>query len=320
MIYNILIIILLVIVKAIFSAGDTALMYVNKAKISQLSKRDKKAKKMKTLINENTKFYGVIELAITLIELLASAFAAETFVKQFMHDFIVMNIDYEVSEILAILIVTVILSYVLLIFGGILPRKIARNNPEKVAFKIVNLLWFLSKLTYPFEKLITGTTNIVSKIFKIPDKPKENLTEKEIKLIIREGKEQGIIEKVEKDILFNTLKFNEISVKQITTPKEKVDMIEISEDKEKVMNKIKKYKFTRIPIYKDRKDNILGMLNIKDIILQCNLNEKFTINFENVIRPIIKVNESEKISTIFKQMQANSQSIAIVIDSNRLTI
>lgn len=310
--YNILVILILVVIKAIFSAGDTAITYINKAKVSQKSKTDKKSQKIKILAENNAKFYGTLEVGITLMELLATAFAAETFVKQLMGQILGLNIEYKIAELLAVVVVAVILSYVLLVFGGLIPKKIARNDPEKYAYKLVNILWIFSKINYPFEKIIDWSTKIFSEIFGISDNPKIKLTEKEIKLIIKEGKEQGIIAEIEKEILLNALKFDDILVKEIMIPKEKVEMINKADSEEKILDKIKKHKYTRIPIYNQNKNNIEGILNIKDLIMNQNPEEKLEIN--KTMRKPIFVRTNDKISIVFKEMQINSQAMVIVKD------
>lgn len=312
MFYSNVILLIIVFIKSIFSAADTALTYINKAKISQLSKTNKKAKKIKILIENNHKFYGIIEVVITMCELFVSTIAAEEYVNRLAFELNNISIASNIATGISIIIVTILLSYILLVFGAILPKKIARNNPEKTAFKIINVIWIVSKLNYPFEKLITFSINLFSKIFGIKENEKDKLTEKEIKMIILEGKEQGIVAKSEKDILFNALKFDDILVKKIMIPKEKIVFINIDDTKEKILENIKKYKLTRLPVFEKSKDNIVGILNVKDIAIQYAEQNKIELNLKKVIRNVMFVDQDEKISTIFKEMQVNRQAIAIV--------
>lgn len=318
--YNILILLVIVFIKSIFSAADTALTYVNKAKISQLSKTHKRARKIKILMEDKHKFYGVIEVVITMCELLASAIVAEVFIDKLAEKLNYFSISGSISLTLSVIIITIILSYILLVFGAILPKKIARNNPQKIAFAVVDIVWIVSKLNYPFEKLISFSTKIFSKIFRIKENEKDKLTEKEIKMIITEGHEQGVIAKLEKQILFNTLKFDDILVKNIMTPKDKIDFINIEEDKEKILQNIEKYKYTRIPVYETNKDNVIGIFNIKDVFLQYARNKKINLNLNSLIRKVMFVYNNQKISEVFRSMQANDQAIAIAIDNNKKVV
>lgn len=317
---KILILAIIVIVKAIFSAFETAITYVKKSKISQLSKTDKKAQRIKKLIKDSQKFYGIIEVVITMCELFATIFVAEDFIMQLNKKFKILQISHKDAKIISTVLVTLILSYILLIFGSILPKKSARNHPEQTAFRWVNLVWFISKINYPFEKIIVFSTKLFSKIFGIKDNVDEKLTEKEIKMIINEGHEQGIIAKSEKEIVFNALKYDDIIVKDIMITKEKSIFMNIVEDKEKIFEIIRKYKYTRIPVYEKNKDNIIGIFNVKDLAIEYAKNNNFTLNLRELLRQVLFVEKEQKISEVFKEMQLNNQAIAVAIDKNQKVI
>jgi len=311
---SVILLILLVCIKAIFSAADTAFIYVNKSKISQMSKTSKRAKRIKGLIQNSHRFFGAVEIVIVMCELFATIIAEAAFNSSLTLWLISLSISYNISKILAVIIIAVVLSYTLLLFGAILPKKIARNHPEKTAFILVNIVWFVSKLNIPFEKIISVSEKFFSKLFGIKNNPKDKITEKEIRMIIREGIDQGIITNSEKEILFNTLKFDNFMVKDVMIPKDKAHFINIADDKEKILEHIKKYKFTRIPVFKTSKDNVVGVLNIKDIILDYAEDKEVNWNLKTIMRDIMFVYENQKIEDIFKSMQINSQSIAIVVN------
>ncbi len=247
-----------------------------------------------------------------MCELLASAYAAEAFVTPLAKWFSELYIEPHVATILAIVIVTVILSYFLLIFGGILPKRIARNYPEKTAFRVVSIRWFVAFLNRPFEKIISSSTKFFSKLFHIANEPKEKLTEKEIKMIIREGKDQGVIDNVEKDIFFKALKFNDLHVKDIMLAKEKIDFINLEDSSDKILANIRKYNYTRMPVFQDTKDNVIGFINIKDFIIEYANKKRMNLNVKNYLRPISSVSTKEKVSDVFKRLQLEKQALAIV--------
>lgn len=320
MYFKIGIIATLVFIKAIFSAADTAFTYLNKIKISQKSKKDKKAKKIKIMIEDKNKLFGTIEVVIIMIELLATAYAAEEFTNPLIKEIIKLPIPYETAVGLAIIIVAILLSYVLLVFGGILPKQIARNNPEETAYRLINIVWLVSKLNKPFEWLVRRTTAIFKAIFGIQTDPKETLTEKEIKMIIRESKNQGVIDNLEKEILFNTLKLEDITIKQIMIPKEKVTFINIEDSKEEIAEKIKTYKYTRMPVYKETIDNIIGIFNIKDIALEYTKSNHIKLDINKFLRKVIVVSKNEKVAEVLRTMQLNEQHMVIVVDDKRKVV
>lgn len=317
---RILILILMIAMKAVLCASDTAFMYLNKAKISQESKKNRKAKKIKNMIENNHRFFGIIEVGITMIELFASAYAAEAFVTPLSIYLTTLGIEETMSLIVAIIIVTIILSYFLLIFGAVLPKRIAKNHPEKTAYNLINILTAISIINKPFEKLIHVSTKVLCKLFRIKEIDKHILSEKEIKMMIMEGKDQGIINKIEKDILFNALKFNDITVKKIMKVKEDIDFINIKEDIDGILKNIKKYKYTRIPIFDGNKDNIVGILNIKDIAMALAENKELDIKLHSIIRNVLFIQKEEKISYAFKTMQTNRQSMMIVLDEKQKVV
>ena len=317
---TILIISIIVVIKAIFAASETAFMYINKAKIHQMSKNNKRAKKINIMIEKNHRLFGITEVGITICELFATVVAAETFVKSLALKFIELSIENELAYSLSVVIVTLVLSYVLLVLGLLLPKRIARNNPERTAFALINILSVLAIINYPFEKLVNYTTTLICKIFGIKENEKDVLTEKELKMIITEAKEQGIVDKVEKEILFKTLRYNDILAKDIMIPKDKIDYINIKDDTSKILANIKKYKFTRIPVYKNSKDNIIGIINIKDIILQSDENKEINIDIEKILIPIKLIQKDGKITTAFKSMQLNKHAMMAVVDKDKKVV
>lgn len=317
---KILILVIMIAMKAILSASDTAFTYLNKAKISQESKKNKKAKKIKNMIENNHRFFGIIEVGITMIELLSSAYAAEAFVTPFSNYLITCGIEKTLAIGISIIVVTVILSYFLLIFGAVLPKRIAKNHPEKTAYSLINILTIIAIINKPFEKLIRISTKILYKLFRIKEIDKNVLSEKEIKMMILEGKDQGIIDKVEKDILFNALKFNDITVNKIMRPKEDIDFINIKEDINGILKNIQKYKYTRIPVFEGTKDNVIGILNIKDIAIKLAENKELNFELQSILRNVLFVQKEEKIQNAFKTMQVNRQSIMIVLDEKQKVV
>jgi len=317
---GIILIFIIVFIKSIFSASETAFTYINKAKIHQMSKKNKRAERIYKMLEKNHKLFGITEVGITMCELFASVIAAEVFINKLAIFFMELTLNEVIAKILSIIIITIILSYFLLVFGLLIPKRIARNNPEKTAFALINVLSILSILNYPFEKLINFSTHIICKILGVKENPKDMLTEKEIKMIITEGKEQGIIDKVEKEIVFRALKYNDIFVKDIMKIKEEVDFLNIKSDTKQILENIKKYKYTRIPVFENNKDNVVGILNIKDIILELENTKNIEIELNKCIRPVIFIQKKDRITNAFKLMQVNNQVILIVRDENEKVV
>lgn len=321
MLYGIILIILIVAVKAIFSASDTAFTYINRAEIKQLSKTDKKAQKILTLMEDSNKFFGAIEVGFNVCELLASAIASVTVLEVLMGALRELGINTNIAVVLSVTIITIILSYFMLVFGTLLPKRIARNHPKKVADALTPILWIFTKLNYPFEKIMDVSTNTLSKIFNINQEPQERMTEKQLKTIIKEAKDEGVLASLEKKILMNTIRANNISVKKIMVPLEEAYMININDDISKILKGIKKEKYTRIPVYKGKKEEIIGIFNLKDIVLEyteTGIQEKEQI--EKLLREPLFIDKDKKIFDVFKEFQNNNRMIGIVVDEHNTPI
>lgn len=320
MIYIIIVILILIVIKAIFSAADTAFTYINRAEIKQLSKTDKKAKKIRILMEDENKFFGTIEVAINMCELFTSAIVSISFLEMMMLYLKQIGMQTVYAVTISVIVITFVLAYIMLIFGGILPKKIARNNPKKTAYKLIPILWIVAKLNYPFEKIIDISTNFFSKILGITSE-EEKMTEKQLKLIMKQAKEDGVLESLENKILMNTIKANNIITNKIMIPMEKVYCININDDVEKIIEGIKENKYSRIPVYENNINNIIGIFHIKDTVIQHiekGITDKQQI--EEVLRKPIFVGKDEKIFDVFKILQRNNQMMAIIKDDKDIPV
>lgn len=309
MVISFIIVFIMLLLKALFSAGDTAITYIDRERLNSKIKKDKRAQRIKSLKENRIGFWGEIELLTTAIELLATAYAAEEFVDP-LKLLLARYIAYSTANTLSVIIVALLLTYVFLVFGYILPKQLARNNPEKTAYITINLLWILAKLNKPFEEFVRITTKIFSKIFNIPETTEYKLTEKELKMLIRESMSDGIIGKEEKAIILNTIKFDAVLVKDEMIPKKDIKAIDLKAKHSDIIKMIKKYKFSRMPVYSGNENNIIGIFNMKDVITEngfCN-----DIQIKDYLREAIKVNKKDNLSSTFRKMQSKKQMMAIV--------
>ena len=321
MLVKFLILIIIIYIKSIFTSAETAFTYLRKAKINQISKgkrADKKTKRIKELLDNKQKLFGTTKIGITFVELFVSVFAAEAFVNIIVRKLSNYGINVMGGYIISTIFVTIVLSYFTLVFGELIPKRLARNNPEKTAYKTVNKIYFASKVNYFFERLLISSENLFIRIFNLEKEQPEKLTEREIKLIIAEGKDQGIYDDDEKKLLNNALKFNTLKVKDIMLQKEKMKNINIKKDEQEISNEISKYKYTRIPVYEKNKDNVIGVLNIKDIILQYSKDNNMDIDLRKILREPLYIKKDELINDVLKDLTLNKKHLAIVKEDNKV--
>lgn len=312
MVYNLLLLIILIAINGIFSASELAFLKINKYELKNKIKiHDKKAIQINKILSDQSAFLSTIQISITLAGFLASAFAADYFADYFLQ---IINISFLSSSTLRtilVIIITFILSYVTLIFGELVPKKIAINNPYKIACLFIGLISFVKTFFSPLIKLLTLSTNFICKIFKIKEN-EDKITEDEIKKIILLGNTEGVIEEKEKDYILNIFNFNDIEVEKIMTKKEDVVMININDDMKNILSTIKESKYTRFPVYD--KNEIIGILNVKDFIL--NYNE--LKDLRSIVRTVNKYEYTEKIDDVFRMMQKNNEPISLIYNKQEM--
>ena len=307
--------VILILLNAYFAATEIAFISLNDAKIEKKAKEgNKKAKQIQKMLKNPSKFLATIQIGITLAGFLSSAFASDAFAGMLapklneLMPFISINVWQNIS----IVIITIILSFFTLVFGELVPKRLAMKYYEKISYATIGVIKAISVITAPFVKLLTWATNIVSKIFGVGEQEEEIVTEEEIKMMVDQGEEKGSIEENEKELRNNVFEFNDIVASEIMTHRTDMYAIEIEQDLYEILDEIDEYKYSRIPVYRDSIDNIEGILFLKDILKSVSMRKK--IKIADIIREAYFVPETKPIDEIFKELQANKMQMAIVVD------
>ncbi len=315
MIGQILVLVILILLNAYFAATEIAFISLNDSKIERDAKGgNKKAKQILKMLKSPSKFLATIQIGITLAGFLSSAFASDAFADKLAP---VLNtwmpfISLEVWRAISIVIITIILSFFTLVFGELVPKRLAMKYYEKISYATIGVIRGISVITAPFVKLLTASTNMVSKIFGVGEAEEEVVTEEEIRMMIDEGEEKGTIERGEKLLLNNVFEFNDIIVSEVMTPRTEMYAIDIKDDLSELLEEIDEFKYSRIPVYDEDIDDIKGILFVKDILKPLKDNKK--INIKDLMREPYFVPESKDIDELFKEMQQNKVQMAIAID------
>lgn len=307
--------VILILLNAYFAATEIAFISLNDAKIEKKANEgNKKAKQIQKMLKNPSKFLATIQIGITLAGFLSSAFASDAFAGMLapklneLMPFISINVWQNIS----IVIITIILSFFTLVFGELVPKRLAMKYYEKISYATIGVIKAISVITAPFVKLLTWATNIVSKIFGVGEQEEEIVTEEEIKMMVDQGEEKGSIEENEKELINNVFEFNDIVASEIMTHRTDMYAIEIEQDLYEILDEIDEYKYSRIPVYRDSIDNIEGILFLKDILKSVSMRKK--IKIADIIREAYFVPETKPIDEIFKELQANKMQMAIVVD------
>lgn len=316
MITQLIMLVLLIALNAFFAAAEIAFISLNDARIEKQAKEgNKKAKQIEKMIKLPSKFLATIQIGITLAGFLSSAFASDAFAEKLapMLYNLMPFISFSVWKNIAIIIITIILSFFTLIFGELVPKRFAMKNYEKISFATIGIIRAISVVTAPFVKFLTIVTNSVSKLFGVGENEEESVTEEEIKMMVDQGEEKGTIKEEEKELINNVFEFNDITVSEIMRHRKDIFAVDINISSEELLQELseEEYRYSRIPVYDETIDEIKGILYVKDVLK--NVNKK-SFKVKNVIKDAYFVSQNRLINEVFKELQKNKKQIAIIVD------
>lgn len=311
---QIMILVALTLTNAFFACAEMAMVSVNKSKIRKLAEEGKKsADLVLKFLDEPTKFLSTIQVAITLAGFFSSASAATGLsgpVGEWLK-----NIGISYGDKISFIAITLILSYFTLVFGELVPKRIALHKPEAISIFCVKPIKLVSKIASPFIKLLTFSTNLVTKPFGMNEgNTEEMLSREEIKSLVREGQAHGVLNRKEKEMIDSIMEFDDKMAKEIMTPRINVFAIDISEPMEEYIDELLEAKYSRIPVYEEDIDNIIGILFIKDFLREAVKLGSLKVNLRSILRKPYFVPDSKFIRELLRELQQSKKQIAVLID------
>ena len=304
----------LTLINAFFSCTEMAVVSVNKNRMGMLAEKgNKKAKLILKLLEEPTNFLSTIQVAITLSGFFASASAATNFsfvVENWLNPF---NIPY--TKEISLVLVTVVLSFFTLVFGELVPKRVALQRAESIALFSVKIVYLISKIVLPFIKLLSFSTNLVLKILGVNlENIEEKVSEEEIKSLIEVGQRHGVFNETEKEMITSVLSFDNKIAREIMIPRKNVYSINIDTPLTNYLDELLEEKHSRIPVYQGDKDNIVGILYLKDFIVEARKNGFENVNISSIMKKPYFVLENKNIDVLFKEFQKRKIFMAILVD------
>ena len=311
---QIVIIIILTGINAFFSSAEMAIVSLNKNKLKILIEDgNKKAILLDNLLQEPSKFLSTIQVGITLAGFFASASAA-TGLSQYLSSALrPLNIPY--SNQISMILITFLLSYITLVFGELIPKRIALRNSEKIALSSIGVIVFISKLFSPFVKFLTFSTNLVLTILKMKeDNIEEKVSKEELRSLVEVGKEHGVINETEQEMIENIIEFDEKIAREIMIPRTKVFLIDKNISIHELFENKEIGKYSRIPVYENEADNIVGVLLTKDLMMEAYKKGFDNIKVADLLQEAYFVPETKNVNELFNEMQLEKKHITILID------
>lgn len=316
MIGAILLQIALIFGNAVFASAEIAVISMNDAKLKHLSQEgNKRARKLEALTEQPARFLATIQVAITLAGLLGGAFAAENFAGPLVEALLALGVPVPRSVLhsVSVVIITLILTFFSLVFGELVPKRIAMKKPEALALGMSGMLFGVWKVCKPVVWLLTFSTNQILKLMGInPEEEDEVVTEEEIRMMLAEGKEQGTIRPEESQMIQNVFEFNDTPAEQAGTHRRDVVYLDTEDDKEQWEKTIQEYRYTCFPVCQGSRDNVIGVLDTKDYFRSADRSREYLM--EHAVDKPFFVPETMRADTLLAKMKQNRNFFAVVLD------
>lgn len=312
---QLIIIVILTLINAFFAAAEMAMVSVDKNQFAMRAENgDRKAAKVLAILDEPSRFLSTIQVGITLAGFFNSASAAMGlsgrlggFIAQFGVPF---------AKDLAFIVITIILSYITLVFGELVPKRVALQNPERFSKLSIGVIAAIAAFLGPVVRFLSFSTNITLRLLGVDlTRIEEKVSREEIRSLIEVGQEQGVINPSEREMIDSVISFDDKQAEEIMTARTEVFMIDIEDPLSEFISEMLTLKFSRIPVFEDSPDNIIGILYIKDFLAQAYKKKSFEeVNIRGLLRPAYFVPERKNINDMFNEMQRERRHMAILID------
>ena len=313
---SILLLFVLILVNAFFAASEIAVITLNDNKIKKMAEDgDKRAAKVLKLTENSSRFLSTIQIGVTLAGFLTSASAAQSFSDRLAGLLTFLPFSPSMIHGISTFLITLILSYFSLVLGELVPKKIAMQRAEPLAFKFVGVLIATSKIFNIFISLLTVSTNFVLKILGFdPNSSEETVTEEEILMMVDAGEEKGVIGGSAKDMIENIFDFTDSTVDEIMTHRTEVSAVEDTSTIQDVVNLAIADGYSRMPVFHEDLDTILGIIYVKDLLKYVGSEINGDVKITDIMRPAYFVPETKRCTELFKEMTDHRVQIAVIVD------
>ncbi|MBQ8250551.1 MAG: HlyC/CorC family transporter [Alphaproteobacteria bacterium] len=306
----------LILLNAVFACTEIAVISMNDGKLKKMAEDGhKRASCLLSLTNQPAKFLATIQVGITFAGFLGSAFAADNFSDRMVAFLVEMGATLSVQklDVLSVLVITIVLSYVTLILGELVPKRIAMHHAEKIALFMAYPIFIIAKIFSPIVWFLTFSTNMVLKLFRIREENQQNnITEEEIRMLIDIGTQNGTINQQEKKLIHNVFEFDDKLISEVLTHRMHVKFINIDSDLSVWEEKMLQHQFSIYPVYKKNHDNVIGTIRFKDFFKHKHLKKEELI--QKIMAPVQFVQQAGHVNDLFKSMQKSRNHFAVVVD------
>ncbi len=311
---QIVVLIILTTINAFFAASEMAMVSVDKKKLANMAEEgNRRAKTLLKLLSEPSRFLSTIQVGITLAGFFAAGSASTGLSQDLSKLLSELGVPY--ASKISFLSVTIILAFFNLVFGELVPKRVALLNAEKFSMMAIPVVNLVAKFMKPFVWLLSSTTNGMLRILgQKTEGVEEKVTLEEIKSMVEVGQEQGVINPVEREMIDSVIGFDDKLAEDIMTARTEVFVIDVDSEVDEYIGKMMELKYSRIPVYEDEIDNIIGILYIKDYLKEAFIHGFEKVDIRKILKPAYFVPERKNINDLFLELQEGKKHMAILID------
>lgn len=308
---------ILILVNAFFAATEIAVISLNEKKLkARAEDGDKKAVRMLKMVEEPTQFLSTIQIGITLAGFLGSAFAADNFAER-LSEFVIKTFSVPASQAalidtVAVVVITLVLSFFTLVLGELVPKRVAMKHKEKLAEAVCGVISFLAAALKPIIWLLSVSTNGVLRLLRVdPNEKEAPVSEEDIVLMLDAGADEGSLDQNDIEYIKNVFKLDGKTAEDVMTPRRSIVFLSKDATEEEILHTIEQDGFSRIPVYEETTDNVVGILYARDYLLR-HTRPGFTLD-DALFQPTF-VPENAHLDTVFKDMQKTRNHIVVVVN------
>lgn len=313
-IFDLCILLFFTLMNAFFAGAEMAVVSVNHNRIRSLAAEgNKKAVVIQGLFEDSTKFLSTIQVAITFAGFYSSASAASSISPVLSAWMEQRGIPY--STAIASNGVTLVLMFFNLVFGELVPKRIALQKAEQFCMITVMPIHYISKILSPFIKLLSISTKGVLKLLRMKTEDQEEIvTEEEIKAMLKMGAESGTVEDSEREMINSVFSFGDKSARELMVPRREVFAVDIEDPDEEILDAVLESRHSRIPVYEETVDNIIGILHAKDVMIEMRKKTTREIEIRGLLREVFFVPDTKDADDLFRELQASRRHMAVLVD------
>ncbi len=311
--YQIIFILLLLLANGVFAMSELAVVSARKSRLQRLANEgNKKAQAALALANEPNRFLSTIQVGITLVGILAGAYGGATIAEELAPYFKQFPLLANYSETIPLGLVVITITYLSLILGELVPKRIALNNPERIAMGVAIPMRTLAKLGGPVVHLLTASTDLMMRLLRIRPVPETPVTEDEIRDLIEQGTQAGTFDETEQTMMDRVFRFGDRRVTALMTPRTSLEWLDIDDAPEVNQRKIIESLYSRFPVYEGDTDNIIGLVQVRDLLILHLQGKPFDL--KAALKEPLFISGSIRASGALELFKLNRTSVALIID------